>query len=376
MKINEKKNTQSVSSISHLNKLTQFFTLRLSILYGLRPSQIRLVKWRDFTCEPRANSSPFLFDGEGYFYPKLVKQKDDEPTRPTGAPRIVSTEFALELGKYRKIIHSKVSSIFDSSKINVVHNEVNELIDSFPLIIDDTVFDTNLQGKNVVEALAALKEGSRFYPVASISALLQGAIRQLQPESDRVPSDSFSVSFNRFRHSIGTTMIAEGYQRPVISATLSHSDIRSIDSYIDIPADVQAKIDGIRDDVEFLKAAVNGEFAAKLKKRITHAIEENEAVIDELDCGKLGSSASAPMCYSCTLTKPISCYGCHNFKPLATANHREYLAKAISEYEEKRKTNSHLQLSAIRRQIKKIQLTIYYCDIHSTNISVALRDKH
>ncbi|PMM56696.1 hypothetical protein [Vibrio lentus] len=355
---------KGAGSITYIGKLNQFVGLRLAINYHLRPEQIRIIKWSHFT-QNNFESAPFLFNGEGYFFPRYVKQKDDEPVRPVASPFPVSLEFSQELKVFYEKYFALLKQSVHESSFDMSDDEIIALMIELPLVINEVLFNEAKKYECKHAFVKSVKNTSWFMSQSYATRLIAGTIATLRPCSDRLPDTEYTVNSRRLRHYAGTVQSAAGVPVEQIAASLTHSTLDAVkQSYIDIPPDVQAEIDNKRTDSGFLVAAATGVFAEELRKRISNSIEENEAAIEDLEAGELGKSASLPMCKGCSQTKPISCYGCHSFKPLATGNHRHFYTIVKAKHKAKKKAGyTGLQLAMLEHQMHKIAATIHYCDL-------------
>ncbi|HAT6803313.1 TPA: hypothetical protein JAN03_14930 [Citrobacter freundii] len=356
--------------------LKQLISFRFSSLYGLRPSQIRLIMWDNFFKGEGNSIPPLLLEGECYFRPAFTKQVDDESKKHLAEPRVVPDFFLEELSELKKIISYKLKNFYSDAGFSISPADINKLVKQMP-VIPRMNYPSDLTSFNTKDALTfSLRNQDTMSLKCDIAAYLKSYFKLIEPESDRLTKKKYKLSANRFRHTLVTNMISEGYEPGVISAMLCHTDENSFLNYVDIPADVQHKIDTLRDDADFLVNAANGMFSMALRERITDSISENEKVIEELNAGILGKSASLPMCRSCKEAKPVCCYGCINFRPLISANHHIYLTKMVKEYYEKINNGySKLALSSYESIIKKIRLTIYHCEILKKSLTVRRGDE-
>ncbi|WP_026973160.1 hypothetical protein [Aliagarivorans marinus] len=355
---------KGAGKITYVGKLNQFIGMRMAINFHLRPEQIKISLWSHFK-NSSSEEDPFLFDGEGLFYPRYIKQQDDEVYRPVADPFPVSIEFSRELKiHYEKYFYWLKESI-EKSEFSMSENEITDLMSSLPLIINDSIFEESKRHVNKKDYVSAMLSKSWLISKSYAKRLIDNCVAQLKPESDRLPASEYKVNSRRLRHYTGTVQSSRGTPVEQISISLTHSSLDAVKkSYIDLPADVQAQMDIKRSDSEFLVAAASGHFSEELKNRVSTSIDENEAVIEDLEAGNLGKSASLPMCRGCSKTKPISCYGCHSFHPLAEGNHRYYLGIVKKEYDAKKEAGfTGLQLAMYEHQMKKIKITIHYCDL-------------
>ena len=351
-------------SITYIGKLNQFIGTRMALNFHLRPEQTRIVKWGHFK-NSFSDSDPFLFDGEGCFYPFYLKQDDDGPTRLVADPFPVSLELAQELKIYFDMYFDWLKTSIQNSSFDMSNDEIVNLMPELPLIINPKLLEEAKKHTTKDSFIESVRNIAWLMSKSYNLNLLSLTVSMLKPESDRVTMSEYTVNSRRVRHYTATVQSSAGIPAEQIAISLTHSSLDAVKkNYIDIPADVQALMDNNRTDSAFLVAAASGEFAEKLKNRVSSSIAENEAVIEDLEAGNLGKSASLPMCKGCSKTKPISCYGCHNFHPIATGNHRYYLGIVKDEYDAKRQAGyKGLQLAMYEHQMNKIKITIYYCDL-------------
>ena len=350
--------------ITHIGRLNQFIASRIVLIFSFRPEQINLIKWSDFSNSTESKEEPFLFDGEGLLTPYMIKQLDDEPTRPEADPRPVSVELSNELKKFLTFYIFYIKQAFSESKLNISEEEVADLLQELPLLINEDLIDEIKSSNTTTEAISIIKNNTWLIGRNKCRVLVDNFFKNLNSDSDRVPKSEYKVTSKRFRHYTGTTLSLANETPETIASALTQSSTDAAKKYyIHIPPDVQAQIDNTRIDSKFLVQAANGGFVKALRNRISTSVKENEVTIEQIECGELGKSASLPACQGCTKTKPLSCYGCINFKPLASGNHKHYLSIALNNYEDKRKAGfTGLHLAMYEHQIRKIEVTIHYCD--------------
>jgi hypothetical protein len=356
---------KGAGKITHIGRLNQFIASRLAVIYSIRPEQINLIKWFNFTNFGGSINEPFLFEGECFFTPYMVKQLDDEPTRPEADPRPVDVNLSKELKIFFDFYIFYLKQSFSNSQIDITDVEIFDLIKDLPLLINEKLIEAIRESTSKEDVLNTIKTKTWLLGRNQCRVFIDNFFQNLNSDSDRVSQSEYKITSKRFRHYTGTQLSLAGESAEVIASTLTQSSIDAAKRYyIHIPPDVQAEIDNKRVDSSFLVQAASGKFVNALRSRISNAVNENEITITQLESGDLGKSASLPACQGCTKTKPMSCYGCINFRPLSTGNHRHYLTIAKKEYEEKRNAGfTGLHLAMYEHQIKKIEITAYYCDL-------------
>ncbi|MNP01699.1 hypothetical protein D3C76_935230 [compost metagenome] len=96
--------------------------------------------------------------------------------------------------------------------------------------------------------------------------------------------------------------------------------------------------------------------------------QERDEVIVDHNFNPVGGARNERVCYNCStvMGRPLSCYGCPNFRPILEADHRSVLEAA----EDKLTVNRNALLNPLHtrsiekleRQIVWVKLTIAVCD--------------
>ncbi|ELA7276260.1 hypothetical protein Q9Y00_004739 [Vibrio parahaemolyticus] len=358
---------QFSSKITYYTLLLSYISSYFLIIFGLRPEQIRLLKWKDFTNSYRGlkSSEPFMFEGEGYLWPPELKQQDDEIDISQTTPLLVNSDLSNILFSFRNIITIKLKKQLEKSGYYFDKNELNQLILNLPVILNPRIFEkiksSNLKNISVDKLYSELLDENWYYPKDIIRHSISVLKKRLHFESFRIHPDEYNITATRMRHTKGTRMRQANFSRPATAAALTHAGIGSVNKYYDVTPDELAELDDARGDTNLLIAAAEGHFEKMLKERIVEKLNDVESVIGDLNSGNLGESAHLPMCKGCTEAKPLSCYGCSNFKPLLTANHSHFLVQAENEYKEKLEYYQPHQMQGLADIILRIKLTIKVC---------------
>lgn len=355
-------------NVTYLVTLFMYIAYYFSVVFGLRPEQIRLLKWKHFTQDFRGAGAtePFLFEGEGYLWPPELKHQDDESDRPHTTPLFVPNEFAEILRNYREIIVAKMTKCLDLSVFSLTKNQIKKVLSNLPVILNTTIFDITNKAKqkkaSTEQIYHQLLEDNWYCTSDVIKNAPQVLKKKLNFESYRLSPDEYNLNLSRMRHTKGTRMLQSGCSPPETAAALTHSGIGSVKIYFDVTPEQQKELDDARGDTKLLINAAEGHFEKMLKARIIDEMKEYEDVIIDLDTGKLGRGESLPMCKGCIETKPLSCYGCTNFRPLLTADHSQFLMNVEQECQEKQAFYQPHQMQGLTDMMLKIKLTIKVCN--------------
>ena len=366
--------TLNCNTVTALDVMASFLVLRLTQTYTRRPAQLRLLKW----CDLKPSVAGTFSDGdEAFLMMPMVKQQGDTKERIIEThPHIVTSDLLKEITAYRDLYKENFfRHINNTTTFELTAEEEEFLFQYLPVFPHHTLFTTDF-----TESIHDKRELISFFR-ESIDGFTARAgnlrdkvgvlAKRLDFTSDRVIDMSYGP--NRVRHDQATEMAADGYGKAHIAAKLGNTP-RVAGRYVDMSPELRAAADQKMQSDKTLPDAFAGRFAEQVRQAVTTNIEDNEVAIEDLEIGAMGKSAHLPHCLSCSNGRPIACYGCAEFRPLSTGNHREFLTKVQSEYDKKKDAGyPDKALYAHSHKIKAIKATIIACD--AVNKPLQLEEK-
>jgi hypothetical protein len=175
-------------------------------------------------------------------------------------------------------------------------------------------------------------------------------------QSERIDRTKLTVGNNRIRHTALTNAARKGCLGPEL-AQLTGVTLDAVKSYVDLSNEARCDINNALSDNHILNGF--GRIPIVELQSQKGFIQLNE--LDE----ELAVISKPHDCSSCksNLGKPLGCYPCQNFKPLAEANHQYYLDKAERKLALNSVPNTNaLSTRKLREVVFYIQATIQACD--------------
>ncbi|RKR70995.1 site-specific integrase [Marinobacter nauticus] len=192
----------------------------------------------------------------------------------------------------------------------------------------------------------------------SLSSRLDRIARVIDIRSERT-GECLHLSASRFRRTLATDLVREGYGLGLVQRALDHTDNQNVGVYAETAAEIATRID-MR--IGKLMAPLAQAFAGVIVKSENSAIRGTDATsrIRTLDgheaignCGDMGF---------CGAAAPVACYTCVKFQPWLDAPHEEVLVEL---YEDRKR---HLEITGdetiagiLDRQILAVEDVINRC---------------
>lgn len=348
------------------------FVLMFSILR--RPTQIRDLKLGDFRLSGQSYNNDYTIIPQLIGFDELIirtfKGKSSNGFREDAerVPQVLNRELSYIFSKY---IHSYVNLVIKMIERNGVELNKNEkayIISKLPMFPEYVIFKSKFKNKDELFKLYSEKSEfghwSRHNVLNKLNRYSKDTLSKYY-KSERISNPSkMPVGNNRIRHTILTNAALNGSSSAEISA-ITGVTLKATKDYID--------------------------FSMEARQAINHAFEGNN-IISKFDSNRIQDVLSKPefcvknnfgevfgelenssYCGGCKvqLSKPLGCYICDNFHPLANANHKEELKKAQQKYEINLKNGQpQRSLRLLEEVITTIKSIIIECDrIKNLNIS-------
>ncbi|UYM17078.1 hypothetical protein [Endozoicomonas euniceicola] len=349
------KKTLAASSHKFRKKFTRLIYLRLLTLTCRRPIQLYSLKWGDIKLNNSTVRNEFSIQ---FPKPKVAGEIHFRHIFEE-IPIPLNTKCSEELLYFKRFIKQELISNFKANNINIREETLQKNFNFLPILIDCDVFERNsiAKGKlpkNEDEFISILSETS--YAFHSINTSYTGFTNGLsEVKSDRGINVLKSLGARRIRHTMGSNLALRGYECIQISNMLGNTP-KAAKYYIDLLPDARLEIDN---KITALKP-LSERFLGKV---ITETINSNNNIFDK-DL-KIGESQCTKNCENCLAERPLYCYGCDNFRPIATADHLSIKIKAENILETRRSSGCDEKvLSPIKIAIKDIEATILACKIY------------
>ena len=324
----EFKGNKSVQTPSKINSLGVLLGHHLMRGILRRPTQLVKMKWSDVlpvgVSFNDLLSSPVISDKEA-LHVRIFKGKRGD-FRGYAEKRSIRLE--AELSNLVRLYYYQYMKAFvetlSKQNINLNKDELREIKGRLPFFYDLSLFSTNFQDKNNLFKSLSMKSSAFHKTDTNLNSLLQGFDKSyLSPhlKSERIESYKLKVNNNRIRH----TALTNGARKNMPSealAAITGVTMGAVTPYVDLTNDARAEIDNALANNHILNNF--GRISVVELQSEPGYIQLNEF---EEEIGVIESPNDCSSCKS-NLGKPLACYPCSNFKPLAEADHQYYLDKA------------------------------------------------
>ena len=353
------------------NAIQHFICLRESVLQKLlvsilrRPKQISLLKWADCISTSHSfNDNKIEPDdeiksigGEKTLQLRVFRIKNKKNTlhdraTPEKYSVLLNENLSNLISKYKRIYLEGIYLMLKRSKLEVDKSQLNSLCSNMPMFADRNLFAYNLKSLKDLTSIFTPKSSHLHLSDSSIGNAIDG----IEGFSDRVAN--LKVNSNRFRHTALTRAAEQGLDASLISKITGVS-VPAVRVYVDIDYKSRRIIDVNYKANRFLNKAFN----VPVK-----TIPSEEEHVFNAEFQEIGSIKTQKKCNACNtrMGKPISCYGCINFRPLLEGDHKSVLEQVISKLNiNKISAESEINLQTIEKlekQIKYIKITISICN--------------
>ncbi len=271
---------------------------------------------------------------------------------PERYPLHLSEQLSKTLSNYKEFYLNGVEQLLRSNGINMNLPELLELVNPMPMFPHEALWSQKVASIDVFKGLFTLHSTYMHSNEAAIAM----KIKTIPVASERVPK--CVVTNNRIRHTVLTRGAQSGLTAEQL-AKITGVTVPAVRHYIDLDYASRRQIDSEYIGNVFLNKVFNLE---KIP------VAEDEDCIVDSNFNAVGGAKAKSLCGNCAtlLGRPLGCYGCPNFQPIAEADHRAVLKVA----EDKLAVNQSallnpLMLGSIEKlkiQIEWVKVTIIVCD--------------
>ncbi|HCE3305629.1 TPA: hypothetical protein NG563_000410 [Vibrio parahaemolyticus] len=337
-----------------------------------RPTQITKLKWCDF----RPIALPFSEDIEspklsdiGALHVRIFKGKRGD-FRGYAEKRSIrlTPELSNLVGLYHHHYLQSFVNTLANQNIHLNKHELLEIRNKLPFLFDLELFSIEFYNKEALFRSLSNHSQSFHKSENNLNSLLQGFtsryfVKHLQ--SNRIDASKLKVTNNRIRHTALTNGARKGMSSPEL-ASMTGVTQKAVACYIDLTNEARSEIDKALADNQILNNF--GRISVANLQQTAGFVQLNE--FDE----EIAAISNPNECNSCNsaLGKPLACYPCPNFKPLADANHHYYLDKAERKMKLNKVNAEPITTRRLQMIVSFIRATIFACESFNNKV---LKDK-
>lgn len=332
--------------------------LGLFIELGLRPIQLILIKQSDFSISKIENTITYSIK-----IPR-VKQGTDQ-RRQLFTTRILTRnlgEMIDDLINIHQIVFSELNiknpplimrryKLFERSPYKIHNKEDDYLLNinnknwTYDLAQDENPYFDIYKNNNKEDMAHHISRANLQYRLDCIVPYLQISPRTKRP---------FNLNAYRFRYTLGTYLVQEGYTQAEVASALDHSTVDSVRHYFRDTPEV----------CDLIEHATNlrieqSMFVAAWKK--TNAIENNiygDDIVETRAFTVIGKCSKGSACY---LEPAIACYSCDLFCPnKETKSHENALSLIEDRIDYIKKTSSGAAVQQLDNALTGCHAAIAY----------------
>lgn len=354
-------NSMQMNSLTEVNELGVLVAHHLMRGILRRPTQLIALKWSDFRSLGvgfhHTINSPELIDSE-LLHVRIFKGKTGD-FRGYAEKRSIRLE--SDLSSLIILYHRNYMQLFtyrlNERGIRLNNEELSDLRGRLPVFPDVKLFTMQFNKQTLLTSLS-MNTKSFHKSSSTLWELLSDFSKRhftSHLRSERVDSEKLTVGNNRIRHTALTNGARKGNEGAEL-AQLTGVTLDAVKPYIDLSNDARREIDEALSDNRMLNQF--GRIPVVDLQSQPGFVHLNE--LDE----EIAIITAPHDCNSCKsdLGKPLGCYPCPNFKPLATANHQYYLDKAERKLALNSSSNTNsLTFRKLREIVIYIQATILGC---------------
>lgn len=274
-----------------------YIALSLERVFGARPSQLALMKLKDF--EEIENN------GRLEYVLRIPSAKKSEKSRHRFKNRLLVQEFGELMRTYcEKVALRYVSEDIPSGELPL-----------FPM--------------EVVNKGHVWSEGYKFHKTnEGMGSLISGSESKIRCISERT-GEVMHINARRFRYTLGTVMAEEGHPASTIAEALDHEGIGTVMSYVAVTGKLHGRLNKA---MAMQLAPIAQAFEGKLAKRgdVDSGLKSIRDIRVAGTYEPVGNCGKSSVCH---YAAPIACYTCKNFRPFVDAPHEPLLDFLLAERE-------------------------------------------
>ena len=340
------------------------FVLMFAIIR--RPTQLRALKLGDLrrrgqSFHEEIMQIPELVDQDELLL-RIFKGKDSAPFRGDAErfPQLLIAELASTLNRYVQ----RYAALFINNQcqngITLRMQERHDLLQRLPLFPAYDVLTTAYPDKATLFSVFDMKtETGHLSSCGIVTNLRNYRLDNLSAnfKSERLADPALmTTGNNRIRHTVLTNAALNGSTVEEIAA-ITGVVTDTVAIYIDFSLRARQQINSAFEDNDLINL-----FATNT---IHDVLQRPEFAVRNAYGDTFGELEEHRYCGGCKkeLPKPLGCYGCNNFHPLADADHRSELTKAEQKYAINLKQGQpERSLRPLKLAIREIKAVIVECD--------------
>lgn len=274
-----------------------YIALTLERVFGARPSQLALMKLKDFDAIPNNGGSEFVLS--------IPSAKKAEKARVRFKKRLLAQEFGELLRAYcEKVALRYANEDVPSGELPL-----------FPM--------------EVVNKGHAWSEGYKFHKTnEGMGSLISGSEDKIKCISERT-GEVMHINARRFRYTLGTVLAEEGHPASTIAEALDHEGLGTVMSYVAVTGKLHGRLNKA---MAMQLAPIAQAFEGKLARR--EDFDSRQKTIRDIRVEgtyePVGNCGKSSVCH---YAAPIACYTCKNFRPFVDAPHEPLLDFLLAERE-------------------------------------------
>ncbi|MEM7357938.1 MAG: hypothetical protein AAF431_02435 [Pseudomonadota bacterium] len=343
-----------------LCRFRQLIIMRLLTITVRRPVQLSMLKWGDIRADRTSIKNEFsiLMPCAKKFTVGGFRASFEDVPIP------LDEEFSNELIAFKHFAFERLSKVMEEKLPDFCLTDFERMFDYFPIVPLVGIFKVDISESDLIpETMDQLKQllgptSSAFH--IGCSGSVTGTFDMLDSiDSDRSVNVNRTLGCQRLRHTVGSRMAAKGYDNLTISTSLGNTP-KAAKYYIDLLPESRNEIDNKVTGLQHLAKRFSGQLVS--------SVEPDRAIYNDVGniCGK-GEVVNT--CEACIQARPISCYGCDNFRPLIGADHNSSLELVIAYLKKWQDLGADdSTLAPIKNKIKNIESTILACEAASKNL--------
>ncbi len=364
--------SKSVESALQFNRYRNVIASQLLCATSRRLAQLCQIKWCDVLpigtpfCTPKEvnrNWVPLtqhMFSDIEQLHLRTFKGKDGEfRCNAESFSHRLEPNFSKLILRYFQTYQNFLNCQLNKKGVVLDGDEISEIMTRLPILPASSLFFSDfISKKHIFNAVSITSEAYHLRPDA-LKSNIDNLFKNLNPVSDRHPTQALKLSNNRWRH-YRLTQAAKWGLSPAQISMITGVTVEAIAPYLDLNIPERVMVDEAYAGNHIIKL-FDSIAVSELQKK-PGFIVKNE--FDE----EIGHKLNPHNCSSCQSRggAPMSCYPCNNFRPLETANHQQYLEKA--EYKLKKNSQSGHQATTdkLKKIITFIKATIDECNKRKT----------
>ncbi len=359
--------------LSSFTRLRAILTCQLTVAIVRRPTQLVQLKWCDLLRVGQVFNSPkegnrdwqpltqHHFSDVEQLHLRTFKGKDGEFRRNAESrSHRLETDLSELLLRYYQVYETYICTSLSHSGITLSRSETKELMQRLPLFPDQSLFSAKFATKeNLFNSVSNTSEGFHLSSGSLVKSISHIFNERLYVKSDRVAHQRLALKNNRWRHTLLTQAVWMGLSNAQ-TAAITGVTVGAILSYLDLKAPERVKI-----DQAYAGNSVIQRFDSLSAKQLQqHPDFKVKSPFDE----EMGHKLNPANCASCQSkgAAPMGCYPCDNFRPLETANHQQYLDKAVRKLAVNSQSGHPSTVKRLKIIILYIRVTIALCEERKT----------